>query len=171
MFTSKEHFERADWPLLQNGAVNLFWRPEILIEARQALAELDYEIIEVSCATELPGFETLMSHALRWREQFGYAPWTGNLDAFNDAMRNFPFGPSGRSVLVLTGFHRLVAADDKRAHALLDIIESAARDHLLECKLLIALVQTDDPRYACDDIGCRSAHWNGREWLDVNRGL
>ena len=112
-----------------------------------------------------------MSSALKWQEQFGYEPWTGNLNALNDGMRYYPFGPSGRSALVLTGFHHLVAADCERAHIILDIIETAARDHLLEAKLLIALVQTDDPRYSCSDIGGRNARWNSREWLDANRGL
>jgi hypothetical protein len=171
MFTSEADFERADWPLLQNGAVSLFWKPEVLAEARQALADLDYDIAEVSCGAEVPSFEVQMSHALRWREQFGYEPWTGNLNAFNDGMRHLPFGQSGRGALVLTGFHHVVAANSERAHALLDIIESAARDHLLEGKLLIALVQTDDPRYSCEGIGCRNANWNGAEWLDAKRGL
>ncbi|WP_162245690.1 barstar family protein [Brevundimonas sp. Root1279] len=171
MFTSEADFERADWPLLQNGAVNLFWKPEILADARGELAGLDYEISEVSCGAEVPSFEVQLSNALKWQEQFGYEPWTGNLDALNDGLRYYPFGPSGRSALVLTGFHHLVAADSERAHVILDIIETAARDHLLNAKLLIALVQTDDPGYSCPDIGGRNASWNGREWLNANRGL
>jgi len=171
MFTSEADFERADWPLIQNGAVNLFWKPEILAKAREALSALDYEIAEVSCAAEVPNFEVQMSRALSWKEQFGCEPWTGNLNALEDGMRHLPFGPSGRNALVMTGFHHLVAADGKRAHSILDIIESAARDHLLASNLLIALVQTDDPRYSCESIGCRNANWNGAEWLNANRGL
>lgn len=67
---------------------------------------LDYEIWEVSCGAQVPSFESQMSSALKWQEQFGYDPWTGNLDALNDGMRYYPFGPSGRSALVLAGFHR-----------------------------------------------------------------
>ena len=154
MFTSKSDFDRADWQLLRDGAVTLFWKPEILADARNDLIGLDYEVSEVSCGAS---FEGQMSRALKWEEHFGYAPWTGSLDAFNDGMRYYPFGPSGRSAF-LTGFHQLVAADRERAHTILDILEKAARDHLLEAKLLIALVQTDDPLYSCSAIGARHAN-------------
>lgn len=171
MFTSEADFERADWPLLQNGAVNLFRKPEILAGVRAGLTGLDYGISEVSCGTQVPSFEAQMSSALKWHELFGYEPWTGNLDALRDGMRYYPFGPSGRSALILNGFHHLVAVDSERAHIILDIIEAAARDHLLTAKLLIALVQTDDPRYSCSGIGGRNANWNDHEWLDANRDL
>lgn len=171
MFTSEADFERADWPHLQNGAVSFFWRPEILAEARQSLVVLDYDVSEVMCGVDVPSFEVQMSRALLWREQFGYEPWTGNLDAFNDALRYVPFSPSGRRVLVLTGFHHIVAADSERAYIMLDLIEAAARDHLLESMLLIALIQTDDPHYSCDPVGGRLPRWNWREWDNSARGL
>lgn len=112
-----------------------------------------------------------MSSVLKWQELFGYESWSGNLNALNDGMRYYPFGPSRRSALVLTGFHHLVAVDSERAQIILDIIERAARDHLLEAKLLITLVQTDDPGYSCSDLGGRGASWNNREWLAADRGL
>ena len=109
---------------MQNGAVNLFWSLEVLKEARQELSALDYEIAEISCGVDVPSFESQMSRALRWKEQFGYEPSTGNLHALNqDGMRDLPFGLSGRSALVLIAFHHLVAADINRAHRILDIIE------------------------------------------------
>jgi hypothetical protein len=171
MFTSEADFQRADWPLLQNGAVNLFWNPVVLAETQKALASLEYEIAEVLCGTRKPSFEVQMSSVLKWGDQFGYEPWNGNLDAFNDALRYYPFGPSGRAALVLSGFHYLVASDPKRAHVILDLIESAARNHLLEARLLIVLVQTDDPQFSCPDIGCRNANWNHHEWSVASRGL
>lgn len=171
MFVSDSDLQRADWPLLQNGAVNLFLKPEILADARGALAALDYEIAEVSCAGSASKFEAEMSRVLRWDEAFDYEKWSGNLDALNDGFGCYPFGPSSRSALVLTGFHHLVAADATRAHAILDIIENWSRNHLLRAKCLIALVQTDDPTYECDGLGCRGARWNEREWFSVDRGL
>jgi hypothetical protein len=171
MFTREADFNRADWDLLQNGAVNLFWGSQILADAQGELIALEYDITEVSCAPQEVSFEVQMSRALKWQEAFGYEPWTGNLNAFNDGIGCYPFGASARAALVLTGFHHLVAADSNRAHAILDIIESAARNHLLRGKLLIALVQTDDPNYFCEHIGCRCANWNRREWLEADRGL
>jgi hypothetical protein len=82
-----------------------------------------------------------------------------------------PFGPAGRNALVFIGFHHFAAKSPETAHAILDLIERAARDHLLSERLLIALVQTDDNRYACPPVGARRAQWNPREWMDRDRGL
>jgi hypothetical protein len=170
MFTDAD-MHRADWILLQNGAVSLFWSPTFLAAAKADLRQLGYEIAEVACNHGLQSFHTQLSEVLRWEEQFGYGPWRGNLDALNDGFGGYPLAGAGRSALVLEGFHGLVAMDGDFAHKVLDIIESAARDYLLLGKVLICLVQTDDNRYNCAPIGCRRANWNPREWLDANRGL
>ncbi|QMW24324.1 hypothetical protein [Sandaracinobacteroides saxicola] len=171
MFESEADFIRADWPLLCGGAINLFWSPVVLARAQQALVALGYEVAEVSCGSQPPSFEVQISRALKWLEQFGYEPWSGNLNALNDALQHYPFGPSRRAALVFTGFHHLVGSDPNLARVILDIIECSARDHLLESKLLIALVQTDDPHFSCSDIGCRAAKWNDAELINTNRGL
>ncbi|WP_137861675.1 MULTISPECIES: barstar family protein [unclassified Sphingomonas] len=163
MFAEGDRHDRADWPLLQNGAVNLFHSPEILADACADLAALGYALAEISCRDGSPGFERQFADLLRWQDQFGYLPWSGNLDALNDAMAGYPFGSSGKSALVLDGFHLIADADRDRAHALLDIFESASRDHLLFGHILVVLVQTDDATYACPGIGGRSANWNARE--------
>lgn len=170
MFTNDADFERADWPLLQNAAVSLFWRPAILAEALDNLSKLGYEIGEVSCRSGRSIFYEQFSQVLHWKEQFGYYPWRGSLDALNDGFRDYPFGSSGRSALVLHGFHLLANEDSKFAHTVLDIIECSARDHLLTGKILICLVQTDDNYYHPPRIGCRLANWNRREWLWSDRG-
>jgi len=163
MFAAEGYWERADWPLLHNGAVNLFHAPEILAQARAALSLLGYEIAEIACRGDAPSFERQVSDVLRWEEQFNYAPWSGNLNALDDAMAGYPFGASAKRALVLDGFHVIAERDARYAHALLDILESAARDHLLFGRILVMLVQTDDRDYACPPIGGRSANWNGRE--------
>lgn len=171
MFLAEADYQRADWPLLQNGAVNLFWSRGVLSETRKDLAALGYEESEIVFGSKAPGFHTQMSNALKWEQQFGYSFWNGNLDALTDGMRYFPFGPSGRSALVFLGFHNFTAKSPQTAHAVLDIIENAARDHLLSGRLLIALVQTNDNRYAVSGIGGRRANWNPREWTNRDRGL
>jgi hypothetical protein len=170
MFTTDADFQRADWPLVQNGAVNLFWKPAVLADAVDDLRKLRYRIAEVSCCSGRPVFYGQVSEALHWKERFGYHPWSGNLDALNDGFREYPFGPTGRSALVLNSFHSLAKDGKDFAHQVLDIIESAARDHLLTGKILICLVQTNDNGYECPDIGCRRANWNRQEWLRSKRG-
>lgn len=92
MFVNDADFERADWPLLQNGAVSLFWSHNVLRETRQSLEKLGYEIFDVEFGRKAPGFHEQMSHVLKWEDQFGYSFWNGDLDALQDGMRYFPFG-------------------------------------------------------------------------------
>ncbi|MDH7975855.1 hypothetical protein QH494_27060 [Sphingomonas sp. AR_OL41] len=171
MFESEADLDRADWPLLRDGAVNLFWNPEILVEARRALSAIGYDVAEISCERGWESFAQQLSPLLNWEAQFGYAPWTGNLNALNEGLREYPFGPSRRSALILSGFHTLVGADKTASHGVLDLLESHARDHLLFGNTLIVLVQTKDNRFECPDIGGRRASWNHKEWFNKNRGL
>ncbi|RYG94777.1 MAG: hypothetical protein EON58_15530 [Alphaproteobacteria bacterium] len=171
MFLTDADYDRADWPLLQNGAVHLFWSQEVLAQTRSQLAEIGYEQSEIVFGSKVPGFQTQISKALKWEEQFGYGGWTGNLNALEDGMRYFPFGPSGRSCLVFLNFHQFASKSPQTAHQVLDIIECAARDHLLSGKLLLALVQTNDNHYECAPVGSRQVGLNPREWTNINRGL
>jgi len=171
MFKTDEDMNRADWPLLQNGAINLFWRPEILNEAQRALGLLGYEIAEISGRSGWSGFRTQMSFTLRWDEQFGYASWTGNMNALNDGLRGYPFGVSHRNALVIRDFDILVEEDREGSRILLDLLETTARDHLLWGKTLVVLIHTNDNRYDSGPVGGRSAHWNQREWMDASRCL
>jgi hypothetical protein len=163
MFSSDADFQRADWPLLQNGAVNLFHRQEHLRDAEMALQALGYEIAKISCRDGPDAFRHQFSSLLRWEQQFGYGPWTGNLDALNDGLSGYPFGSTSRAALMVDGFHEIASADPGRAYAILDMIEGAARDHLLWGKTLIALIQTDDPEFQCAGIGGRGTNWNRKE--------
>src|SRR5215469_18695710 len=122
MFRSDADLQRADWPLLQNGAVNLFHRREHLRDAQTALQALGYEIASISCRDGADAFQHQVSSLLHWKEQFGYEPWTGNLDALNDGLRGYPFGPTGRSVLIVDGFHEITSAGPQRGYAILDMI-------------------------------------------------
>jgi hypothetical protein len=171
MFSAEDYSERADWSLLQNGAVSLFYNQGILKDATQSLAGLGYEILNISCRNGIGAFRQQFSQALKWEEQFGYTPWNGNLDALSDGIRHFPYRESGRAALVFDGFDKLVSEAPEMAHTVLDIIECEARDHLLWSKILIALVQTDDPRYDCPPIGGRSPRFNWAEWTNSARGV
>ncbi len=146
MFTTEADFERPDWPLLEWGAVNLFWKPAVLLAVQEQLQGIGYKIDRVTCRDGESAFREQISDALNWSGQFGYRPWTGNLNALTDGFRDYPFGPEGRGALILDGFHVLAQSDNEYAHAILDIIELASRDHLLYGKTLIGFVKTDDNR-------------------------
>jgi len=161
---------RADWPFLHFGAINLFWRREHYEAARASLRDFDYEIISLDCRDE-DTFRINLSKALRWFELFGYEPWTGNLNALNDAFWRLRFGPSKRLALCIENYDRLVKSAPELAHALLDIVELTARNHLVDGCRLVALIQTHDPGFEAHDLGARSARWNLKEQFRSSRGL
>ncbi|MBS0297608.1 MAG: barstar family protein [Proteobacteria bacterium] len=170
MFSNEADLLRADWPLLQNGATNLFWNPSLWREAQESLRTLGYEVAEISCREGRNTFCHKMSAVLRWHAQFGYSPWDGNLNALNDGVRGYPFGPSRRAALAFDGFDALAEADPEWAQIVLDILEASARDQLLWGRTLIMLVQVDDPDFDGGTLGGRSAQWNRKEWFRAARG-
>jgi hypothetical protein len=155
--------------LLAAGAVSLFWRPALFETAKAALRALDYELIEITCSG-VEAFKQALSDGLRWQDQFGYEPWTGNLNALNDGLRYPPVGEDAGLAICLRGFDAIAAEDPVFAHAVLDVIEYNSRHHLLHGRRLLALVQTRDAGFRADGLGARNAWWNEAEWLDANRG-
>lgn len=152
---------RADLAMLRIAAVNLV-TDRALFDARRAqLRALDYAEIFIRFET-LDQFRRELSDGLEWQEQFGYAPWTGNLDALNDGFRDPPsFSRSGGLVVAIDGFDGLMTAESRTATALLDIIEYQSRNHLLYGRRLIALIRTDARRqWAGLTFGGRGPNWH-----------
>ena len=152
---SPEKLNRADWPLLRNGAVNLFSRREDYAAAVAALDGLGYCMLIFARGPE--HFINEISTALKWREQFGYEPWSGNLDAFNDALRGQPFDTADDSAICIENFHTLATDDEAFTRGLFDIIEHQSRHYLLFGKRLIALIHTQDTSFRCEGLGGRTA--------------
>lgn len=171
IFNSIDDCQRADWPLLQNGAVNLFYSQAVYADAQADLKALGYEVAQLTCRNGVESFQLQLSSALSWLDQFGYEPWDGNFDALNDALRFYPFGASKKSVLAIEGYQDFVRSSYYDSVEMLNLLEAAARDHLLWGKALIILIQTDDPSYKCPYIGGRQPQWNSKEWLNSSRGL
>lgn len=161
MFTEVDH-ERVDRSLLRNSAVSLFHDACILSKTCDELRALDYEVSELFC--KQGRFQSQISKILQ-------IDWTGNLDTLLDGFSYYPFPASGKAALVFRDYQKLVSESPQLAWDTLNLVEYAARDLLLEGKLLIAMVHTTDPRYECKGIGARSAMWNSHEWTLANRGL
>ncbi len=162
--------ERFDWPLLQNGAINLYRGMELYDSAIESLSELKYYIIRVRFET-LDKFTNDVSDALKWKKQFGYSPWTGNLNGLNDGLSGEPFESANDSAICIENFDALVRADESLSNALLEMVERHSRNYLLFGKRLIGMIQTNDSDYQCSNIGGASANWNGAEWLNENREM
>ena len=51
MFTTEADFERPDWPLIEWGAVNLFWNSAVLVEVQEQLQAIGYKVDRVNVET------------------------------------------------------------------------------------------------------------------------
>ncbi len=168
MFTP-DSLDRLDWPLLQNGPVNLFWRKSLFEAAILDLEALNYRILRIKYAS-LEGFYRDVSAVLKWKEQFGYDRWNGSLDALNDGFRGEPFDSADDGAFCIEDFDLLVAEDRGMGETILDIIADQSRSYLLFGKRLIGLVQTADAKYQTEKLGGAAAHWNQAERLNSARG-
>ena len=164
MFSTDDDFKRADWLLLKNGAVTLFHKVELWQEQTRSLGALDYRIIEIAYSS-FDQFVLEVSAALRWKDQFGYEPWTGNLNALNDAFRDLPFHGGRHLAIAISKFDVLVRDDATTAEAFLDMVERQSREELLRGRCLIGLIQTDDADYASPAVGGRRPQLNWNEWM------
>jgi hypothetical protein len=162
--------DRLDWHLMQNGAVTLYFQMAILEEDQAWLCHHGYHIETIDCR-DLGAFCRQVSLVLKFKEQFGYDEWTGNLDALNDAFQYLDIDPESGLVLSFLRYDLLKSANHHIAQGFLEIVESSSRDHLLFGRRLLALVQSDDPRIRFEPFGARAANWNRREWLNKDRGL
>ncbi len=161
---------RLDWYLLQDGAVTLYWRRELFDRDVSWLQDHGYAVHVVDCA-EIAEFRAQMTRILRFKENYGYEPWTGNLDALNDAFRDLDFGSQTGIAFCFSRIDLLTAADRHTAQGMLSMIEWHSRDCLLFGDRLLAIAQSDDAAIHFDPIGARSAMWNREEWLNANRGI
>lgn len=143
-----------EWRLLQNGAINIYSNKNIIKSHYEQLEKEGYQIEILRCDTK-ETFEHDITMTLNWKEQFGYSPWNGNLNALNDAMREMNISKNGKLVLVCENFHKLVKIDSNCAIAFLDLLEYNSRNHLLVGCRTIGLIHTEDTHFHAYPLGAR----------------
>lgn len=165
---SMEDSDRLDWELMQDGALKLFYRSSILNPQLQWLTAHGYRVESIDCGDK-ETFLLQMTSAFQFKENFGYEPWTGNLNALNDAFRQLDFdGRTGLAFCFLE-YDTLACVDSGFAQGVLDLVEYHSREYLLLGQRLMGLVQSNDPNLHFQPVGARSVLWNRLEWLDSNR--
>ena len=157
-----------DWSLLQNGAITLYRRPELLEEDLDWLRGQHYRVDRFDCSAWFSESEMhqAFSSCLEFPEYYGR-----NIHAFNDCMSEIEIPHEGGRVLVLNRYDYFAAKFPNIAWAVLDVMEITSRRLLLFGLRLIILVQSDDPGISFDPVGGRPVMWNTREWLNESRGL
>lgn len=163
-----EEFQRLDWALLQNGAVTLYFRPQVLAEDLKWLERNDYRVDSFECS--LWDSESELHEALSRGLEFpGY--YGRNLDALNDCIGDIDIPEEGGRVVVFNRYDSFAARFSDVAWSVLDIMEFNSRRLLLFGRRLIVLVQSDDPEIFFKPVGGRPVMWNQREWLNTSRHL
>lgn len=163
-----EEFQRLDLVLLQNGAVTLYFRSQVLAEDVKWLKRNDYRVDSLECSVWFS--ESEMHEALSGGLEFpGY--YGRNLDALNDCIGDIEIPDEGGRVVVFNRYDFFAARFPDTAWSILDIMEINSRRLLLFGRRLIVLVQSDDPEIFFEPIGGRPVLWNRREWLNTSRDL
>jgi hypothetical protein len=150
--------------------VILYFRPEVLDADLARLRGLGYSIETIDCRG-IDDFRLQLTRSLKFKDQFGYEPWTGNLNALNDALRYLDVPRDSGLAFCFHRYDLLKAANAEFADGVLDLFELNSRDHLLVGCRLIAMVQSDDSAIRVSPLGARSASWNRHEWPNSSRGL
>jgi hypothetical protein len=176
-FTQEDGYgDRLDWKILSDGGIALYWRREFLDGDIDWFRRHNYQVFSCDCGRWATSEEMYadLQRTLPFPTDIG-----GNLDALDDSLDDLPVPDVGGIALVLTHFDAYAkgpgAAPKPPGHPeaeiVLDILARASRNFLLAGRRFLTLVQTDDPGAKFDRLGCVSAQWNRREWLNKNRNL
>lgn len=155
----------ADFHLLKNGPVTLFHRQEALDATLATLVDLGYLVHRLDARTwaTQADFAAAVKQELDFPDYFG-----GNLDAFNDCLRDvaaFAYGAdrdSAGTVLVFAGYDTFAAHDPRAAQVVLDIFADNARVGLLHGHRMVCLVQSDDRDLRFAPVGATPVGWADR---------
>jgi RNAse (barnase) inhibitor barstar len=163
-----DDFNRLDWRLLQNGAIQLYHRLSILQEDIAWLLDHRYLLQEFDCSVwkSHDDFHDAMSSTLNFPDYYGR-----NIAAFNDCLSDLEIPDEGGVVLVFLHFDHFVAKDAEFAGWVLDYIQDNAWRFSLWGRRLLSLLQSDDAHIQLRPIGACAPSWNPREWLDSTREL
>jgi hypothetical protein len=169
---SPEDWQRLDWEILRDGGIALYWRPEYLAEDVRWLASQNYRVSEFDC-THWNNESEMFSNIGR---ELAFSECR-NFAALDDDLSDLPIREEGGMVLVFRNFHAYATgpgsvslpSGGNGAEVLLDVMARASHFHLLNGKRFVTLVQTVNPDYRVQGLGCVSATWNHREWLDAKR--
>lgn len=163
-----EDYQRLDWALLQNGAVTLYYRIELLDDDIDWLVRHGYRVHQFDCSDWRgeDAFHDAVSSALGFPDYYGR-----NVAALNDCLSDLDIPEETGCALVFRRFDKFAAIDPDFAQWVLEVIQQNSRRLSLWGKRLLALLQSDDPRLAFRPVGACDVTWNRREWLNKNRGL
>lgn len=161
-----EEWQRLDWQLLQNSAITLYFRKEVLEEHKAWFVAHSYKVLSLEIARYGSHEELLgaLGRLLDFPEYYGRS-----LDAFNDCLSDIDVPEVGGLLLVLRGFDEVARQDRCFAQAILDICADNSRRFLLTGQRFLVLIQSDDPQLAFKPVGGTAVTWNPVEGRTTDR--
>jgi hypothetical protein len=169
---SPEDWQRLDWEILRDGGIALYRTAQYLSEDVRWLATQNYQVYEFDCSQW--NNESAMFYDIARKFAFSECR---NFDALDDHLSDLPIPEDSGMVLVFRSFNAYaigpgsvsLPSGRNGAEVLLDVMARASRFHLLNGKRFVALIQTVNPNYRVQGLGCVSTTWNHREWLNAKR--
>ncbi len=163
-----EEFQRLDYAILQNGAISMYYRAEILISDVEWLSNHGYQIDNFDCSR---WYSEKEMHS-KLASQLNFPGYYGrNLDALNDCLSDIEISTEGGRVLVFKRYDVFASQYPRVAWIILDLIENNSRRALLFGKRFFALIQSDDPKILFEPVGAYPIMWNPKEWSNKSRGI
>ena len=169
-----ETWERTDWTLLQNGFITLFMASQSFADAKRALADLGYVVVELDAGS----WDTTEAALLDFGRSFAFPDYYGkSVNALVDCLRDvatFDYGSdpaSAGTVVAIDHLDSLNRRDADLTWTLLDTLADTGRQALLIGHRFLVIARSDDPRLAIRPVGATAVGWNRREWPNKARGL
>jgi RNAse (barnase) inhibitor barstar len=159
-----EEKNRLDWKILQNGWTCLYLNPDVLNKDLNWFKTNNYEIAEIDCSVLHPGYSIHkeLKRVLNFPDYYGE-----NTNALSDCLSDLEINEPGYLIV----FRNVQEMDIQDIPWLLDVFADNSRYHSLFGKILLTLVQVDDPKFHLKPIGAYTVSWNPSEWLNKNREL
>jgi RNAse (barnase) inhibitor barstar len=163
-----EVFQRLDYALLQNSAISMYYRTEILNADIDWLKNHGYQIDSFDCSLWYTEEEMHipLARQLNFPDYYGH-----NLNALNDCLSDIEISSKGGRVLVFNRYDVFAQHQTETAWYVLDIIANNSRQALLFGEHFFVLLQSADPAIHFESVGACPVMWNRKEWLNKNRGL
>lgn len=169
IFTNRNELtNRLDGHILVSGSLNLYYKLEVLNETLGWLNNHRYVSYIFDCSKW--GSTEVIHDDLK--KTLGFPDYYGeNLNALNDCLSDMDVPYDGGAVLVLLKFDIFYKIFGEEVQDFLDVLEIASRKFLLYGRRFITLIQSNDPNISLKPVGACAIVWNGKEWLNKNRGL
>lgn len=152
--------------LMINGSLILYNRRSIIEKEIKKIEAEGFDVFRFECAEwDEASFHKDISSILEFPDYYGE-----NLNAFSDCLSDLE--PTNKGILfVFYQYESFIAKHPAMAIDIMEIIHINSWRFLLEGKVLLGFIQSNDPEIPFPAIGGMVPQWNGEEWFDKERLL